>query len=171
MTLEDKAAYARILKVTACIETLLQGCDAELMPWDVWYLLTQQVNQVQSYLNNSLTQYLPHINNSLDNSLKAIAPYTVQGKGAVIAASKAAKKAQGLLKDIQKYNDKIYRLNDYLENLKNEIEKYKGEQEAIYEGLREKIESLLPGVASVGMAKVFKESANKLGFFLNWPMI
>ena len=61
----------------------------------------------------------------------------------------------------KKVKDELKNQQDELKNQQNEINKYQQEQQKIIEDLKEKIDGLLPGATSAGLATVFKNLKEK----------
>lgn len=91
----DVQELARLKKVIAYIDELLEAADPELLPANLLGSFQDQtmqaLDQVNQYNSNKNIGHLTNANNNLDNLLTYIRPYVAPGKGAPQAATKAFK--------------------------------------------------------------------------------
>ena len=102
--------------------------------------------------SKELKEEIEEILFNAQNSIKELKQFYIEIFGEV--NEETGEREGGLKQEIEK------RKKD-LENLKQEYENFKISQEQKYQALYEKIESLLPGAVSVGLAKAYQEKREK----------
>lgn len=84
---------ARLRKVIAFLDELLEVVDAEIVPLNIWNQFYDQanacLNQINNYLSNKNIGHINGANEHLDNLLSYLKPYVVNSKGAAVAAGRA----------------------------------------------------------------------------------
>lgn len=84
---------ARLKKVIAFLDELLEVVDAEMVPMSLWNQFYEQanacLNQINNYLSNKNIGHINTANEHLDNLLSYLKPYVVHSKGAAVAAGRA----------------------------------------------------------------------------------
>jgi len=102
--------------------------------------------------SKELKEEIEEILFNAQNSIKELKQFYIEIFGEV--NEETSEREGGLKQEIEK------RKKD-LENLKQEYENFKISQEQKYQALYEKIESLLPGAVSAGLAKAYQEKREK----------
>ena len=103
---------ARLKKVIAFLDELLEAVDAELVPLNIWKQFNDQIiaclNQINTYIQNKDIGHINNANGNLDNLLSYLKPYVVNSKGSAVAAGRA-------------YNEYSKAINDHLRIVEDKV--------------------------------------------------
>jgi hypothetical protein len=104
---------ARLKKVIAFLDVLLEAVDAEIVPQNVWNQFYEQINpclnQVNIYIENKNIEHINNANIHLDNLLSYLKPYVVNSKSSAVAAGRA-------------YNTYSKTINDHLRLIEGKVQ-------------------------------------------------
>jgi len=110
--------HARMVKAILYVDSLLQCCDPDLIPftmWDNFENKTDQLNsQLTSFETNKTISYLSQANTSIDTLIQYLSPHVISGKGAAQAMGRAISAQSKIVQEVSE------RMNEtVLEQLKN----------------------------------------------------
>lgn len=118
---------ARLKKVIAFLDELLEVVDAEIVPMNLWNQFYEQanacLNQINNYLSNKNIGHINGANEHLDNLLSYLKPYVVSSKGAAVAAGRAYNAyAEAVNSELGRIGSKVKSLVKQIEDNKAETD-------------------------------------------------